>query len=86
VWPEARHKINVMQSIDDYSEALGNNPAMVVSDSEAEALAQAEREAAQQAAQMAQAAEMANMAKTASETSIDENNVLGATMDRAGAL
>jgi hypothetical protein len=85
VWPEARHKIDAMQSIDDYAEALGNNPSMVNSDSDAQAAASAEAQAAAQAARMAQGEQMAGMAKTASETKIEDDNVLGATMERAGA-
>lgn len=86
VWPGARHKIDVNQSIDDYAEALGTDPALVRSNTDAQALADAEAQAEAQMQRMAQAEQMANTAKTASETSIDENNALGATMERAGAL
>jgi len=84
VWPEARHKVDIMQSIDDYAEALGVNPSIIVSDSDVQGKVAAEAQAAQQAAMMEQGAAMADMAKTASETSIDDDNVLGATMQRAG--
>jgi len=84
VWPASRHKINVNQSIDDYAEALGVDPSIIVSDKEAGAAAAAEAEAAQRIAAVEQGEQMANAAKTASEAEIDENNVLGATMKRAG--
>lgn len=84
VWPEARHKIDANKSIDDYAEALGTDPALVRSNSDAQGLAAAEAQAQARAAMMAQGEQMANMAKTASETDISEDNVLGATMERAG--
>lgn len=84
VWPGARHKINANQAVDDYAESLGVDPALIRSDSEAQALADAEAQAQAQVEMMARGEQMANMAKTASETQIDENNVLGATMERAG--
>ena len=84
VWPTARHKVDANQAVDDYAEALGVNPALIVSDKEAKAAAEAEQQAAQRQAMMEAGAQMADMAKTASETSIDDNNVLGATMSRAG--
>jgi len=84
VWPGARHKIDANQAVDDYAESLGVDPAIVRSDSDAQALADAEAQAQAQAERMAQAEQMANMAKTASETDLDEDNVLGKTMERAG--
>lgn len=84
VWPEARHKINTFQSIDDYAEALGVNPSIVASDSEAQAKADAEAQAAQMTARMAQGEAMANVAKTASETKLDGNSVLGRTIENVG--
>ena len=85
VWPEARHKINIMQTINEYAEALGNDPAIVVSDSDALAAAAAEAQATQRANMVAQGEQMANIAKTASETSITGDNALAATIERSGA-
>ena len=85
-WPDARHKINAIQAIDDYAEALGVDPAIIRSDEDAQASAEAEAQALAQAEMMARSEQMANMAKTASETKIDEDNVLGATMERSGTL
>jgi hypothetical protein len=83
-WPAARHKIDANQAVDDYSESLGVNPALIRSDDEAEALAAAEAQAQAQADMMARSEAMANMAKTASETDLDEDNMLGRTMKNAG--
>ncbi len=84
VWPTARHKININQAIDDYGNALGVNPAMVVSDTEAAEAAAAEAQMQQQMAAMEQAAAAANIAKTASETEPGGDNALGQMMESAG--
>ena len=81
VWPEARHKININQSIDDYGDALGVDPATINSDSDANAAADAEAQARQRQAMLEQGAQVADMAKTASETNMDGNNVLSKTVD-----
>ena len=85
IWPNARHKININQAVDDYAEALGVDPALIVSNEEAEAAAAAEAQALQNAQRMAQSEQMANIAKTASETQITGDNALSATIERAGA-
>lgn len=86
IWPEARHKVDANQAVDDYADSLGINPAIVRSDDEAKALAEAERQAQMQAQRMAQAEQMANMAKTASDVSLSEDNLLGATADNMGIM
>lgn len=84
IWPEARHKFNAVQSVDEYAEALGVSPAVIRSDDEVEAIKQAELEAQKQAAVQQQGQVMADVAKTASETEISEDNALGTVMKRAG--
>lgn len=86
VWPEARHKINVNQSIDDYADALGVNPSMIVSDKDASAAAQAEAQMQQQMAAMEQMGQMANMAKTASETPVGEDSTALDTMMKGAGV
>jgi hypothetical protein len=81
MWPSARHKINANQSIDLYAEALGVDPAIVVSDVDAQAAADAEAAAAQQQMQADQAAQAASIAKTASETNMSGDNVLAAAVN-----
>ena len=84
IWPEARNKFDAAQSIDDYSEALGTNPKVVRSDDDAEALTEADRQAAAQAQAAEQAQVMADVAKTASDTDINDENALGRTLSNAG--
>lgn len=84
LWPEARHKVNINQGIDEYAESLGVDPALVRSDDEVAAMAVAEAQQQAQMQAMAVAEQGANIAKTASETELSEDNALGATMRRAG--
>lgn len=84
IWPDARHKIDVNQAVDEYAEALGVDPAIIRSNTDAQASAQAEAETQARANMMAQSEQMANIAKTASETSISDDNALGATMSNVG--
>lgn len=84
LWPEARHKVNINQGIDEYAESLGVDPALVRSDEEVAAMAEAEAQQQAQMQAMAVAEQGADIAKTASETELSEDNALGATMRRAG--
>lgn len=84
VWPDARHKVNVTQMIDDYSEAIGVNPRVIRSDDEVSSMIQAEQQQAAAAQAAAQGEQMANIAKTVSETSTDEGNVLGEIIKNTG--
>jgi hypothetical protein len=86
VWPSVRHKINVNKAVDEYAEALGVDPTIMVSDDEAQVAVDAEQLAAQQAATLQQGQAVADMAKTASEAPIEENTVLGKTMKNVGGL
>ena len=73
LWPEARHKLNVLQMIDDYADMYGVNPATVVPDEEVQEKMAADAQAAQQA-QMAEALPaMAQAGKAMGET--DGDNV-----------
>tara|TARA_R110000850_G_scaffold91270_2_gene193829 strand:+ start:2446 stop:4119 length:1674 start_codon:yes stop_codon:yes gene_type:complete len=86
LWPEARHKIDPMQAIDEFSNAMGVNPRVVRPDDLANQSVQAEQQAAaqQQAAEQGQA--MANTAKTVSETDIGGDNALNAALQNAGMI
>jgi hypothetical protein len=84
IWPDARHKVDISQSIDDYGEALGVNPSIIRGDDEARAMAEAEAQAAAQAQAMEQGGQLVDMAKSASETEVSEDNALGTVMRRAG--
>jgi hypothetical protein len=83
VWPQARHKIDPFQAIDDYSRAKGASPKIIRSDKEAQQLADDEQQQmqAQQMAEMAAGA--ANTAKTLGETPMGEDTTaLDALMDQ----
>lgn len=84
VWPEARHKFDASQAIDEYAEAIGTAPKVIRSDDEVEGLQAAEAAAQAQQGAMVQGQALADTAKTASETDISEDNALGAIMKRAG--
>ena len=84
VWPEARHKVNATRAVDEYAESLGVDPAIVRSDQEVAVMAEQEAMRAAQAQAMETAQQGVDMAKTASETELNDNNALGATMRRAG--
>jgi len=84
IWPEARHKIDINQTINDYADALGTDPAILRSNDAAAASAQAEAQAQAQAEAMDQGEKMVGMAKNASETNLSTDNALGAAMRRAG--
>lgn len=69
VWPEARHKFNPLQAVDDYADLYGVNPELIVDDE----IVQQKVAAEQQAAQAAQAAAAAPMAADAAKTVGDIN-------------
>lgn len=81
IYPEARHKFDAQQSIDEYAEALGVNPKIVRSDADVEEL-EAQDAQQQQAAQMMESvgpmAQAAKAAKDSSETQVGGGNILEA--------
>lgn len=84
IWPEARHKINVYEAIDDYARSKGASPKMIRSDDEAAALADQEQQAmaAMQQAQMVAGA--ADTAKTLADTdAANEDSALNRLMGMA---
>lgn len=84
LWPEARHKVNINQGVDEYAESLGVDPAMVRSDEQVQAMMEQDAKQAQAQQMMEQAQQGANIAKTASETNTDGDNALGTVMRNAG--
>ena len=67
LWPQVRHKINAMQVVDDYADAYGVNPEIVVDDDTAAAAADAEQKAMAAAQAAATAPAMAKAAKDAGD-------------------
>ena len=84
VWPEARHKINVFQTIDDYADALGVAPSTVRSDAEASEAMAAEAQQQQQMAMLQAGEQMANTAKTVSEVDMTEGGPMDQIAQGAG--
>lgn len=84
VWPEARHKVDATQMVDDFSNALGVNPKQVRSDDAVAEIIAQEQAAAAQAAQQQQAMEMAAMAKPLSETEVGGQSILDRAAESAG--
>ena len=86
VWPEARHKFDATQAVDDYSQAMGINPAIVRSDDDVIAITEAEAVQQQQAAAVTSAKEMADTVKTASDVDLDGDNPVAVAAKNAGLL
>lgn len=86
MWPEARHKIDPMQAIDEFSTAMGVNPRVVRPDDQAQQKVAADQQAAAQQQAAEQGASMADTAKTISETQITEGNALNAALQNAGVM
>jgi hypothetical protein len=69
-FPEVRHKIRIMQVVDDYGDMLGVDPRTIVPTDEAEQAAAAEQQAAAAAAQAQQAKTTADAMKSASQAKL----------------
>lgn len=85
LFPEAKHKINVWQAIDDYADMLGVNPRLVRSNEEAAAGLEAEHEAMQQAHAVEQFAKTAQATKALADAPADGDSVLSRMSDRLAA-
>ncbi len=86
IWPNARHKFNAQQSIDEYAEAMGVAAGVIRSDDEVTVIVQAEADRAAKAQATQQGLAMADAAKTVSETNLSTDNALGAIMKRTGMM
>jgi len=84
IWPNARHKIDPMQAVDDYAQSVGTNPRIIRPDDEANEIVAAEQQAAAQQQQMAQQAEAAKTMKDASAATVTDENALGLMLRNAG--
>jgi hypothetical protein len=83
VWPEARHKINVYPVIDAYGAKYGTDPAFLRTDEEAQAMSDAEQQAAQEAAAAENAQKMGAGVASAASAKLGQNSALDAMV---GAL
>jgi len=76
VFPEARHKINAEQAVDEYAQALGVSPKMIRDDEEVDEINEAEAAQAERQQQMAMVPDMAKAAKDASEVAVGEESMI----------
>lgn len=76
VYPESRHKVAPFAAIDRYADMMGVDTDMVVDSDEAQARADAERQAAAQATQAQVLGDTATAAKQLSETDTSTDNML----------
>ena len=66
-WPEARHKLDPLQTVDEYAQAAGASPQIVRPDEQVEQIIGQEQQQAQQQAAMERSQMAMQTAKTASE-------------------
>lgn len=74
IFPEARHKIDAFQLIDDAADALGINPKLIRSDDDAQQSLQAEQAAIAKAQQLEQLAIAAKSAQQLGATPMDQGD------------
>jgi len=86
LWPEARHKINVIDAIDEYADSVGVNPRLLRSDEEVKDAQAAENQIQQMQQLGAASQQVADIAKTASEANLEGDNALTNVGAKAGLL
>ncbi len=84
VWPEARHKVNPGELIDEYADRVGVNPSVLRGEDEYREAVSAEQQAAVAAQAQEATAQAADTAKVASEIPLDDGNVLDTILQNAG--
>lgn len=81
-YPEARHKLNPMEIVDEYARRAGATPSIIRPTEEAQGIADQEAQAAQQAQQ----AEMASKAAPAAQVGVDAARLLSESSDAMPAV
>lgn len=76
VVPDVKHKVDWLQSVDDYGEMLGVNPKLILPDDVANKALDAERKALQQQQQAMAAKDQTAALKNVAGSNIDDNNVI----------
>lgn len=82
--PAALDKLNIDQTIDNYADAIGVSPTVVVSAEDVQAIRQQRAEQQQQAQQMQMAQTAVQGAKDLSQTKLGDQNALSAIAGAAG--
>lgn len=80
IYPEARHKFNPTQAVDEYAKAVGTSAKIINSDEEVAAMQAQEAQQQQMQQMMEMSAASADQAKVLSETDTGGNNALTALM------
>jgi hypothetical protein len=80
IYPEARHKFNPTQAVDEYAKAVGTSAKIINSDEEVAAMQAQEAQQQQMQQMMEMSAASAEQAKVLSETDTGGNNALTALM------
>jgi len=83
-FPAVRHKIDSNRVVDLYGDALGVDPSIIRTDDDADALANAEAQAAQRDAEAKQAQQMAAAMKSAGQTPMEGDTALSRLVGGAG--
>jgi len=83
LFPEAKHKVNVFQAIDDYAEMLGVNPKLIRTNEEATAALAAEQQSIAQAQQADQLAKIAQAGKALGTTPMTGDTALSRLAEAA---
>lgn len=83
-FPDARHKLNAQQAVDDYANAMGVSPHIIRSDDETAEIVRQEQEAIQQQQVAEQMQQSVDMAQQASQTDTSGQNALTDVMRMAG--
>lgn len=83
-FPEARHKLNAQQAVDDYANAMGVSPHIIRSDDETAELMRQEQEAIQQQQMAENMQQTVDMAQQASQMDTAGQNGLTDVMRIAG--
>jgi len=76
IWPEARHKVDILQAIDEIAQVNGTPASVVRPDDEVDEMMAADAAAAQQAKQAEQMQQGAGMAKDLAGVNIQGNSAL----------
>jgi hypothetical protein len=85
VFPSSVDKFDADQAIDEYADAQGVPPGVILSDDKVAKMRADKAKAAQGEAAMAGTAQVANLGKTLAETEITDQNALGQVLGGVGA-
>jgi len=86
VFPGVVDKFDADQAVDEYADATGVPPGVILSDDKVEKIRADKAKASQGEAALAGAGQAANLGKTLAETEVTDRNMLGQVLGGAGAF